>query len=116
MLCERHNLFGSIGGIVFDFNDRPLGCTGECRMTPLERKIIRRAAEIAGDRSVSCIWAISIAMTEIEFPKNGNLYYEFRHFYSQWGCPLDRWPKNERLRTIRVLLLETFLIFDGRLE
>lgn len=84
-------------------------------MTSLERKIIRRAAEIAGDRSVSCISALNSAMIEIGFPKHGHLFFKFRNFYEAHGCPFRWWPKNERLRTIRVLLLETFLIFDGEL-
>jgi len=63
MFFERHNLFGFVSGITFDFNDRPLGCNGERAMTPLERKIIRRAAEIVAATDLSCTVSLVAAMS-----------------------------------------------------
>jgi len=87
-------------------------------MTPLERKIIRRAAEIVAATDTTCITAISDALDK---SRNYWVYiklcYSFRDFYDQFGCPFSNWQGDpEELRTIRVLLLETFLIFDGRLD
>lgn len=84
-------------------------------MTHLERKIIRRAAEIVAEGNLTSISAIVEARKEFGYTGTGDLYRDFRVFYEAYGCPFTFWPKNERLRTIRVLLLETFLIFDGEL-
>lgn len=87
-------------------------------MTYLERKIIRRAAEIAADSDMSCITAISFADgNKLQFCEWELLTDKFRMFYDVYGCPLAAWQGDpEELRTIRVLLLETFLIFDGDLK
>lgn len=90
-------------------------------MTPLERKIIRRAAEIVAATDTTCITAISDASGKaLDKRRNFWAYFKlrasFRDFYDQFGCPFCSWQGDpEELRTIRVLLLETFLIFDGRL-
>jgi hypothetical protein len=89
-------------------------------VTPLERKIIRRAAEIAASRFISCIGAITLADDELvsmSLPEREALIKKFRDFYKEDGCPFANWQGDqEELRTIRVLLLETFLIFDGKLK
>lgn len=90
-------------------------------MTPLERKIIRRAAEIVAATDTTCITAISDASGKaLDKRRNFWAYIKlrdsFRDFYDQFGCPFSNWQGDpEELRTIRVLLLETFLIFDGEL-
>ena len=86
-------------------------------MTPLERKIIRRAAEIVAATDTTCITAISDASDKHRsFWAYFELRDSFRSFYDQFGCPFSNWQGDpEELRTIRVLLLETFLIFDGEL-
>lgn len=91
-------------------------------MTPLERKIIRRAAEIVAATDTTCITAISDASGKaLDGRRNYGAYIKLRHsfrdFYDQFGCPFRGWQGDpEELRTIRVLLLETFLIFDGELK
>ena len=86
-------------------------------MTPLERKIIRWAAEIVAATDENCITAIADAADERRyFWGYVKLRDSFRDFYDQFGCPFSNWQGDpEELRTIRVLLLETFLIFDGEL-
>lgn len=87
-------------------------------MTPLERKIIRRAAELAADKQ-TCISSILFAAVRngLRSAERGLLVEKFRMFYDVWDCPFYDWRGDpEELRTIRVLLLETFLIFDGDLK
>lgn len=87
-------------------------------MTPLERKIIRRAAEIvASEYELSCLGAIFDASGEHRYQwAFYALWVMFRDFYDVLDCPFCSWQGDpEELRTIRVLLLETFLIFDGEL-
>lgn len=86
-------------------------------MTHLERKIIRRAAEIVAATDLSCIMAIADASDEHRsFWAYIKLRDSFRDFYDQFGCPFSNWQGDpEELRTIRVLLLETFRYHDGDL-
>jgi hypothetical protein len=84
-------------------------------MTPLERKIIRRAAETVAATDTTCITAIADASGKA-LGAYIKLRDSFRSFYDACGCPFADWQGDpEELRTIRVLLLETFLIFDGEL-
>lgn len=84
-----------------------------------ERKVIRGAIEILGRErnlysSIKAIWEASF-----ESPISGfearNLVDKFRDFYDERGCPFIDEPNSWRLQTRRILLLETFLIFDGEL-
>lgn len=86
-------------------------------MTHLERKIIRRAAEIVAATDTTCITAIADAFDEhLNYWSYAKLRDSFRDFYDQFGCPFAYWQGDpEELRTIRVLLLETFLYHDGEL-
>lgn len=86
-------------------------------MTPLERKVIRRAAEIVAATDIPCLMATADASDEHRsFWAYCELRDRFRSFYDAYGCPFADWQGDpEELRTIRVLLLETFLIFDGEL-
>lgn len=83
-------------------------------MTPLERKIIRRAAEIVAATDLSCTVSLMAAMNYYDYQTP--ILEIFRRFFGVGDCPFADWQGDpEELRTIRVLLLETFLIFDGEL-
>jgi hypothetical protein len=86
-------------------------------MTYLERKIIRRAAEIVAMTDITCLMATADASDEHRsFWCYTKLRDRFRSFYDAYGCPFADWRGDpEELRTIRVLLLETFLYHDGEL-
>ena len=89
-------------------------------MTPLERKVIRKAADIVAEGyMINSVCAIVYAVDEIAYEHQNAfaLTQQFRRFYNQHDCPLEDWGGSlEELNTIRILLLETFLIFDGELE
>ncbi len=90
-------------------------------MTPLERKVIRRAGEmIAREKypytSVSAVKCAGLQL-DMYWSEIGHLTRSFRIFYDEAGCPFCEYKGDwEELKTIRILLLETFLIFDGELK
>lgn len=96
------------------------------KLTPLERKIVRRAAErVLNERmgyktSISAIadatWKITRGNSDEYHKIAGPIHSKFRDFYQEYGCPFRGEPHAEQLRTTRVLLLLTFLHFDGVIE
>lgn len=88
------------------------------KLTPIQRKIVRRARHEIIDNGCDCLCAFVLARWDAcPFAKpQPELDKKFREFYNIWDCPFEDHPDSEELRTTRILLLEFFLILDGVIE
>ena len=88
------------------------------KLTPLERKIVRRAAELVATHDCNSLAAIAAVGRVVFGPRfrYEGLKSKFLCFYDRYDCPLAYESRSEELRTTRVLLLLTFLHFDGVIE
>ena len=78
-----------------------------------ERKVIRGAIKRVAETDDSSVTAIFSECYSSQRTSAYELKEKFRNFYDEWGCPLANERDSWQLQTTRILLLETFLIFDG---
>lgn len=88
------------------------------KLTPTQRKIVRRAQELIATRyATTAVNALNQAWRQDRRTRaSERCDMQFREFYAEHGCPFYHSRNTEELRTTRILLLEFFLILDGVIE